>query len=97
MPWAEERAKQSEQENEEQREKDRKRMADERATRRRKNKGKKSGRGWQRGGQNEEDLGDQPRIATDGFAWICNICNKAKFRTFDEAVEHENTVQNMCS
>lgn len=39
----------------------------------------------------EEDLGDQPRIAPDGFAWICNICNKAKFRTFDEAVEHENT------
>ena len=38
-----------------------------------------------------EDLGDQPRVAPEKHAWICDICNVAKFRTFDEAVEHENT------
>jgi hypothetical protein len=39
----------------------------------------------------EEDLGDQPRVAPEKHAWICDICNVAKFRTFDEAVEHEST------
>ena len=39
----------------------------------------------------EEDPGDQPRVAPEKHAWICDICNVAKFRTFDEAVEHEAT------
>ncbi len=38
-----------------------------------------------------EDLGDQPQVAPDKHAWICDICNVAKFRTFDEAVKHEET------
>ena len=37
-----------------------------------------------------EELGDRPSVAPEKFAWICDICNKAKFRTFEEAVEHEN-------
>ena len=36
-----------------------------------------------------------------GVEWMCDICNKAKFRTFEEAVEHENnctdSADNMCS
>ena len=50
------------------------------------------------GAENEEkakaehaDLQDQPRVAPEKHAWICDVCNKAKFRTFDEAVEHEKT------
>lgn len=42
------------------------------------------------GGSDGEGLGDRPRVANEKFAWICDTCNKAKFRTFEEAVEHEN-------
>ena len=38
-----------------------------------------------------EELGDQPQVAPEKHAWICDICNVAKFRTFDEAVKHEET------
>jgi len=34
---------------------------------------------------------NQPRVAPDKYAWICDICQKAKFRTLDEAEEHEKT------
>ena len=38
-----------------------------------------------------QDPGDQPRVAPEKYAWICDICGVAKFRTFDEAVKHEET------
>jgi len=34
---------------------------------------------------------NQPRVAPDKYAWICDKCQKAKFRTLDEAEEHEKT------
>jgi len=34
---------------------------------------------------------DKPQVAPDKFAWICDICQKAKFRTLDEATQHEET------
>lgn len=37
-----------------------------------------------------ENLGDQPHVAPRNFKWVCDICNKAKFRTFKEAMEHED-------
>ena len=30
-------------------------------------------------------------VAPDKYAWICDLCQKAKFRTFDECAEHEKT------
>ena len=32
---------------------------------------------------------NQPRVAPESYAWICDICQKAKFPTLDEAEEHE--------
>ena len=30
-------------------------------------------------------------ISPGEFVWICDFCNKAKFPTFEDAVEHENS------
>ena len=33
--------------------------------------------------------GNQPHVAPEKYAWTCDKCQVAKFRTFEEAVEHE--------
>ena len=40
--------------------------------------------------EGENLSGQEPIVTPDGYAWICDVCNEAKFRTFEEAVEHEN-------
>jgi len=37
------------------------------------------------------DNQNQPRIAPEKYAWICDKCQVAKFRTLDEAEAHEET------
>lgn len=45
-----------------------------------------------------ENSGDQPHVTPGKFKWICDICNKAKFHTYKEAVEHEmNCIDGECT
>ena len=43
-----------------------------------------------------EALGNRPSVAPENFAWVCDICKDAKFRTFEEALEHENNCGWVC-
>lgn len=40
------------------------------------------------GTSNSSPIGS-PRIAPDNYVWICDMCGKAKFRIYDEALAHE--------
>jgi len=37
----------------------------------------------------------KPQVAPENYAWICDICGVARFKTLDEAVDHENKCEGL--